>query len=489
MATPVSSDVLNQETDALFWAQTGYKPGLKLDPKIPTDKAMVPVWMDIFRKVQGKARTGSLVTTYDHPRVAQALSDAEVAGRAAAVHVAAAAETPDPAHAQDNIAAATTASQVSTQRAREAAAAQPPMVNPELVRKAGQEAAASPPPPQAPPAEQIAHAHARDHAHSHARGVHSQAREAREALYKETNARFWEQTHYKPGQNLDMTIEQDRKMAPVWMDIFHQVQREAKAGTSTTKSEPPAPAPSPPLAPPVVAPPRAPSPPLAPPVVAPPRTGPPVPGSPRSPMGPLMPPSSVPRPSMGPPRPMWPWTGPMWPWMGPSRGPQMPGHPPSGPQMGPQMPGRPPSGPAMGPQMPGHPPSGPAMGPSMDPSMDPSMGPHESTPPETSMPPGGGSSTFPSGPSGEALPGAPGEGPTPPAEESSGVGKYIAIGLAVIAGGGLLYYATTRSPARKPPSRQRARKTFVIPRPPRAASAAMARSMPAQGGPELELEE
>ena len=178
MATPISSEVLNQEADARFWAQTGYKPGRKLDPSNPTDKTMVPVWMDIFRKVQSEARAGRLVTTYDHPRVTQALSDAEVADRAAAVHVAAAAETPNPALAQDHVAAATTAVQVSAQRARDAAMDQPPSVNPEMVQRAGQEAAATPPPPEAPPTEHIAHAHARNRAHSHARGVHSQAREA-----------------------------------------------------------------------------------------------------------------------------------------------------------------------------------------------------------------------------------------------------------------------------------------------------------------------
>lgn len=52
----------------------------------------------------------------------------------------------------------------------------------------------------------------------------------REVLYKEANARFWRDTRYKPGQNLDMADVQDRKMAKVWMDIFRQVQREANKG-------------------------------------------------------------------------------------------------------------------------------------------------------------------------------------------------------------------------------------------------------------------
>ena len=43
---------LNEETDTRFWARTGYRPGQRLDPANPTDKVMLPVWMDIFRQVQ-----------------------------------------------------------------------------------------------------------------------------------------------------------------------------------------------------------------------------------------------------------------------------------------------------------------------------------------------------------------------------------------------------------------------------------------------------
>ena len=47
---------------------------------------------------------------------------------------------------------------------------------------------------------------------------------ARAALYKKTNRYFWKQTSYKPGQKLDMALEQDRRMAKVWMEIFRQMQ-------------------------------------------------------------------------------------------------------------------------------------------------------------------------------------------------------------------------------------------------------------------------
>ena len=63
MATAISRDVLNKETNARFWAQTKYKVGKPLDPKNPLDKAQIPVWNDTFRKVQAEANAGNLVTT------------------------------------------------------------------------------------------------------------------------------------------------------------------------------------------------------------------------------------------------------------------------------------------------------------------------------------------------------------------------------------------------------------------------------------------
>lgn len=36
---------LNQETDLLFWSETRYKPGQRLDPHDPADARMIPVWL------------------------------------------------------------------------------------------------------------------------------------------------------------------------------------------------------------------------------------------------------------------------------------------------------------------------------------------------------------------------------------------------------------------------------------------------------------
>src|SRR5207244_5915941 len=126
----------NQETDARFWAQTGHKPHQKLDPNNPTDREMALVWKDIYRKVKAEDDAGRLVTTFDHPEVAQNLADAAVANKAASAHLDIAATALDAVTAQDNVVAATTAQQISTQKAREAAAKQPPTVSPQLVEAA-----------------------------------------------------------------------------------------------------------------------------------------------------------------------------------------------------------------------------------------------------------------------------------------------------------------------------------------------------------------
>jgi len=283
------SDTLIQETDARFWAQTGYKPNQKLDPSIPTDKAMEPVWRDIYHKVKSEADAGKLVTTFDHPAVKHDLADAAVAHQAASAHADAAAASHDAATAGTHVAAAATAHQISKQKSLEAARKQPPTVAPALVKATAKEVAKNPPPPQAPAGEHIAHEHARSHAHAHARAVHAPSREtsapSREALYKITNARFWDTTHYKPGQKLDMTLPQDVEMAKIWEQIFRQVQGEADAGTlvfAPPQVAPPPPqaasSPPPPMAPPLApplpyAPPHHVMPPYAPPHVPPPPSG------------------------------------------------------------------------------------------------------------------------------------------------------------------------------------------------------------------------
>jgi hypothetical protein len=45
--------ILFQQTDALFWDRTGYKPGQRLDPRDPQDREMVPIWRQIFSEVRG----------------------------------------------------------------------------------------------------------------------------------------------------------------------------------------------------------------------------------------------------------------------------------------------------------------------------------------------------------------------------------------------------------------------------------------------------
>ena len=275
MATPISRDTLNQETNARFWA-TGYRPGHKLDPKNPTDKAMMPVWMDIFRKVSAEAEAGTLVTTYDRPEVAQLLADAEIANAVAAMHVDEAAKASDPAIAQQHTAAAATASQVSSLKLSAAAANQPPTVSPKVVQDAAREAAKTPPPPHAPAADHIAHTQTQKPPQNGqpqngkvlrpeedpwgARYVPTskspreqppaqpskspRERPSRDVLVKESNLRFWLRTNWKPGQKLDMSNAQDREMSKIWMEIFGEVQREANEGRLTFTNPELAPAPN-----------------------------------------------------------------------------------------------------------------------------------------------------------------------------------------------------------------------------------------------------
>lgn len=222
--------IIDQETDSRFWSQTGYKPGQKLDPKNPTDKAMMPVWLDINRKVKAEDAAGKLVTTFDHPEVAQHLADAHVADTAAAAHLDAAAKEPDPAIAQEHVTAAKTATGVAAQKTRDAAVLQPPTVSPEHVQDAAHEAKKQPPPPEAPAKDHLAHTKVIDFlksvitppvpAHATPRGI----------LVKEADARFAAQTHYRPGHKLDPKDPTDAKMIPVWLDIYRKVKAEDDAG-------------------------------------------------------------------------------------------------------------------------------------------------------------------------------------------------------------------------------------------------------------------
>ena len=249
MATPISRDIQNRETNARFWAATGYRPGHKLDPNNPTDKAMMPVWMEIFRKVKAEADADTLVLTYDKPEVAQPLADAELASTVAAVHVDAAAKTPDPTTVQQHADAAATALQVAAQKLREAAANQPTIVTSIIMEAAAREAAKTPPPPNAPAADQIAHAQTQNgqflrpeddpwyvpkstspRVRPAQPSRSPRERPSQAALVELTNELFWQRTNYKRGQKLDMSDSQDREMSKIWMEIFREVQREANEG-------------------------------------------------------------------------------------------------------------------------------------------------------------------------------------------------------------------------------------------------------------------
>lgn len=153
-----SRTLLNQETDARFWAQTHYKVGQPLNMKDPTDKAKAKIWRDIFLKVQQEDREGRLHVTFNDPEVQAKLADATTATEAAKAHLAAAATTLDPQAADDHVQAATKANAAAASAARDAARRQPPTVSPIVVQAAADEAARalgrSPPPPvvwQLPP--------------------------------------------------------------------------------------------------------------------------------------------------------------------------------------------------------------------------------------------------------------------------------------------------------------------------------------------------
>lgn len=50
-------------------------------------------------------------------------------------------------------------------------------------------------------------------------------------LLHETNARFWSQTGYRVGRQLDKTNPLDAKMLPVWANIYNKILAEYRAGT------------------------------------------------------------------------------------------------------------------------------------------------------------------------------------------------------------------------------------------------------------------
>lgn len=231
--------IITREVDARFWS-TGYKPGQKLDPNDPTDKTMIPVWLDIAAKVKAEDDAGHLVLTYNHPAVAQNLADAHAASAVAAQHLDAAASAPDPAIAQQHMEAAAHHTDVSAQKTAAVAAVQPPTASPEITQAASQAAAQQP---------------KHEHKHGHKHVAQAQAEAAgnqvaqtqaqadapsspvpahvatpRGILDKETDARFVSQSGFGVGHKLDPSNPTDAKMIPVWMDIFAKVKAEDDAG-------------------------------------------------------------------------------------------------------------------------------------------------------------------------------------------------------------------------------------------------------------------
>jgi len=121
------SDV-NRETDARFHAQTGYKPGMPLDLKDSSDRAMSKVWLDVHAQVAGENDAGKMVRTFDEPRVAEHLDHAKVAHLAAINHMVGASSAKDNAHLELHLRAAKEANTISRESCAAAAEFQPPSV-------------------------------------------------------------------------------------------------------------------------------------------------------------------------------------------------------------------------------------------------------------------------------------------------------------------------------------------------------------------------
>jgi hypothetical protein len=228
MATPITKEALNSEVNTRFWALTAHKIGKPLDPKIPADKAMTKVWIAILNAVQKEAEAGTLVMTHEQPEVIEALADAQVASDVAAEHLRAAAAASDPETKQQHATAAAAAVQTATTKAREARAGQTLNLSPEIMQEAAREATSSALPASAPAEDQIAHVQMQNKLAQN--GQPTSGSPSKDALYTETNHRFWRQYNYKPGQKLDMSDFQDQMMAEAWKAILSDVEREAREG-------------------------------------------------------------------------------------------------------------------------------------------------------------------------------------------------------------------------------------------------------------------
>jgi predicted flap endonuclease-1-like 5' DNA nuclease len=127
---------LYNETDARFWAQTGYKPGQKLDKKDPRDAAMMSVWNQIFAQVKKDNEAGILQLTYNSPIVQQHIGDAKAATEDTIRHLEQAAAASSTAQKEQHVQAATHAAAKSQQASAAAAAHQPATADPKVTADA-----------------------------------------------------------------------------------------------------------------------------------------------------------------------------------------------------------------------------------------------------------------------------------------------------------------------------------------------------------------
>ena len=137
--TPQIDTMLDDETDARFWAQYGWKPGTKLDPSNAHDRAFVPAWRDIRAKVKAEWAAGKLVRTADHPAVTSLLSKAADLFDHAAAKVAEAIHAVDPATKATAAAEAKAAHAEANAATLAAASYQPPTASPQLAQQAAAE--------------------------------------------------------------------------------------------------------------------------------------------------------------------------------------------------------------------------------------------------------------------------------------------------------------------------------------------------------------
>lgn len=139
---PSMTPILNRETDARFWANTGYKPGQRLDPANAFDRMWVGAWKAINAKVIKEFRDGTIRWTYNSPEVADLITKGLAASKEAAAQIAAAQAAKasgDHAKAAQHITEAhgqIGAAQVATAQAATYMPPPPPEVHPQVAAAA-----------------------------------------------------------------------------------------------------------------------------------------------------------------------------------------------------------------------------------------------------------------------------------------------------------------------------------------------------------------